>query len=221
MSLPVEQSRGGLLTRCALHCPAARQEEDAWSLSSLPFYGLIWMCANSQLSFSYFTGLVGYPLVQHILRYISDTIRSVSHLNSLEREWQWNKGGFPRWGWECLLASPGPGSAVETAGAGFSPAGRGRGQQSELCPLSRRWGSSVSAEGRGRVYYGSLGLEDGSFPCRGHESTSDGKWFLNSCPGGRELMLQPHVGAGPVRMLLLLSYPLLSLDAPRCFRSSR
>ena len=65
--MPVEQSRGGLLTRCALHCPAARQEGDPWSLSSLSFYGLTWMRANSQLSLSYFTGLLGYPLVQHIL----------------------------------------------------------------------------------------------------------------------------------------------------------
>ena len=52
MSLPVEQSRGGLLTRCALHCPAARQEGEPWSLSSLSFYGLTWMRANSQLSLS-------------------------------------------------------------------------------------------------------------------------------------------------------------------------
>lgn len=187
-SLPVEQSLlRCLLTHCALQGSAARQEGNAWRLFSLFFYGLIWMCANNYLLSPAFPGIVGYPSgLAYILK---DTFKYNQGWLSPEQS---RAGMIDRGIKEGLLQHVSVGAECWLASTGHG-----------LCGGDSWVGSVLPAEARARVW-AVLALQEmrkrcvwrGTWSCllwqprvscKSQESASDGKWFLNSCPGGRAL----------------------------------
>lgn len=145
-SLPVEQSRGGLLAHCAtvLCC---RQEEALRRLFSV-FLWLVWMCANNYLPFSCLSWDCWLPSGLAYFKKISFKYNQgclspeQSRAGMIDRG---IKGGTPATfvcGAECWLASTGHGLCGGDSRVGFSPACRGQGSGSEAVPAlqeMRKW----------------------------------------------------------------------------------